>query len=110
MDEQYIKNLEESNDKLQKLAEQNLEFVDLFKYIISKGKIEVVLNGSGDFTFVFAGNMLNDLRDHRIKDIAKMFNSISMKDKQAAHLANISAKTFTQLTEHLKSNNKLPVY
>jgi hypothetical protein len=85
----YVKQLEETNEKLKQLAEENSELVDLFKYVMSKSRMDVVLDASGDFTLTFEGNMVENIHDHRIKDFAKQFNGFRMKDKQAAHRAGI---------------------
>ena len=79
MDE-YTKQLENANERLTKIAEENSELSDLFKYVLSKSTMEVVLDGSGSYTITFNGNMVQNQNDHRVKDFAKQFKNFVMKD------------------------------
>lgn len=89
MDEEYVKQLEQSNDKLQRLAEHNLELVDLFKHLLSQSKMEVVLDGTGDYTLTYSGNMVKNIYDHQIKELAKRYNGFKMSEWKAAKKAGM---------------------
>jgi hypothetical protein len=74
--EQYVKDLERDTEQLRAKLEENSELSDLFKYMIVNGKLEVVLNASGDYVFTYRGNMLNSPADVRIKDFCKKYGKL----------------------------------
>lgn len=74
--EQYVKDLERDTEQLRMKLEENSELSDLFKYVIMRGKLEVVLDASGDYVLTYRGNMLNNPADVRIKDFCKKYGKV----------------------------------
>jgi hypothetical protein len=74
--EQYVKDLERDTEQLRQKLEEHSELSDLCKYMITKGKLEVILDASGDYVFTYRGNLLDNPIDVRIKDFCRKYGKL----------------------------------
>jgi site-specific DNA-adenine methylase len=83
MSEEYIKQLEESNNKLIAALDEHRNQVELFRYIMNNCTMKMILDKSGDVLFKYVGNVIDNDEDKRLvnayKTIKKM-GTITIQD------------------------------
>lgn len=83
MENNYIKQLEEANEKLTKALDEHRNQVELFRYFMSKCSMRMILDKSGDVLIQYVGNILEDDKVRRMVDAYKTIRTvgtISTKD------------------------------
>lgn len=76
MDEEYVKQLEEANERLTKALDEHRNQVELFRHIMNRCSMRMILDKSGDVLVQYVGNILNDDRDRRIINAYKTIKSV----------------------------------
>ena len=76
MDEEYVKQLEETNEKLTAALDEHRNQVELFRHLMSRCSMRMILDKSGDVLIQYVGNILNDDRDRRMINAYKTIKPI----------------------------------
>lgn len=83
MDTDYIKQLEDANERLTKALDEHRNQVELFRFFMSKCSMRMILDKSGDVLIQYVGNILDDDKIRRMVDAYRTIKSvgiISIKD------------------------------
>ena len=82
MSEEYIKQLEEANNKLTAALDEHRNQVELFRHIMNRCSMRMILDKSGDVLIQYVGNILDNDKDRRMVDAYKTIKSIGTITKQ----------------------------
>jgi hypothetical protein len=83
MDTDYIKQLEDANERLTRALDEHRNQVELFRFFMSKCSMRMILDKSGDVLIQYVGNILDDDKIRRMVDAYRTIKSvgiISIKD------------------------------
>jgi len=78
MSDEYVKQLEEANERLTKALDEHRNQVELFRHIMNRCSMRMILDTSGDVLVQYVGNILNDDRDRRIVNAYKTIKPVGM--------------------------------
>jgi hypothetical protein len=82
MNDEYIKQLEESNTKLTAALDEHRNQVELFRHFMNRCRMRMILDKSGDVLIQYVGNILDNDKDRRMVDAYKTIKSIGTITKQ----------------------------
>jgi hypothetical protein len=82
MSEEYIKQLEEANNKLTAALDEHRNQVELFRHIMNRCSMRMILDKSGDVLIQYVGNILDNDKDRRMVDAYRTIKSIGTITKQ----------------------------
>ena len=79
---EYIKHLEETNERLTAALDENRNQIELFRHIMNRCSMRMILDKSGDVLIQYVGNVLDNDRDRRMVDAYRTIKSIGTITKQ----------------------------
>jgi hypothetical protein len=82
MMDDYVKQLEEANNKLTAALDEHRNQVELFRYLMSRCSMRMILDKSGDVLIQYVGNILDNDKDRRMVDAYRTIKSIGTITKQ----------------------------
>ncbi len=82
MSEEYIKQLEEANNKLTAALDEHRNQVELFRHIMNRCSMRMILDKSGDVLIQYVGNILDNDKDRRMVDAYKTIKAVGTISKQ----------------------------
>ena len=82
MSKEYIKQLEETNERLTAALDENRNQIELFRHLMSRCSMRMILDKSGDVLIQYVGNILDNEKDRRMVDAYKTIKSIGVISKQ----------------------------
>jgi hypothetical protein len=78
----YVKQLEEANNKLTTALDEHRNQVELFRHIMNRCSMRMILDSSGDVLMQYVGNVLNTDKDRRLIEAYKTIKSVGTISKE----------------------------
>jgi len=83
MSEDYVKQLEETNERLTAALDEHRNQIELFRHLMNRCSMRMILDKSGDILIQYVGNILDNEKDRRMVDAYKTIHSVKTITKEA---------------------------
>lgn len=76
MSDEYVKQLEEANERLIKALDEHRNQVELFRHIMNRCSMRMILDKSGDVLVQYVGNIIDDDKTRRMIEAYKTIKTV----------------------------------